>query len=50
MRGRCTGTATLKLKMLQQVAALRDEVLHKIFLEMNKDYDALDRSMCMGIL
>ena len=30
--GRGTGTATLKAKMLQQLAALRKEVLYVIFL------------------
>ena len=48
--GRGMGTATLEIKLLQQVAALREEVLHTIFLDLNKDYNALDRSRCMGIL
>ena len=45
-----TGTTTLELKLLQKVAALREEVLHEIFLDMHKVYDALDRSRCLGIL
>ena len=48
--GRSTRTATLELKLLQQVAALREEVLHAIFLDLHKAYDALDRSRCLGIL
>ena len=44
------GNATLEINMLQQVAALREEVLHTIFLDLNKDYNALDRYSCMGIL
>ena len=34
--GRGTGTATLKAKLLQQLAALREEVLYVIFLELRK--------------
>ena len=48
--GRSTRNATLELKLLQQVAALREEVLHAIFLELNKAYGVLDRSRCLGIL
>ena len=39
-----TGTATLEAKMLQQLAAMREEVLYVIFLDLTKAYDALDRS------
>ena len=42
--GRGTGTATLEANLLQQLAALRDEVLYVIFLDLHKAYDALDRS------
>ena len=45
-----TGTATLKLNMIQQVAALRKEVLHAILLDLQKAYNALDRSRCLFIL
>ena len=38
-----TGTATLEAKMLQQLAAMREEVLYVIFLDLTKAYDALDR-------
>ena len=48
--GRGTGTATLEAKLLQQLAALREEVLYMIFLELHKAYEELDRSRCMGIL
>ena len=48
--GRGTGTATLKAKILQQVAALREEVLYVIFLDLNKAYDTLERSRCLEIL
>ena len=36
--------------MLQQLAALREEVLYVIFLDLHKAYDALDRSRCLEIL
>ena len=42
--GRGTGTDTLKAKLLQQLVALREEVLYVIFLYLNKAYNALDRS------
>ena len=45
-----TDTATLEAKLLQQLAALREEVLYVIFLDLHKAYDALDRSRCMEIL
>ena len=45
--GRGTGTATLEAKLLQQFAALREEVLCVIFLDLTKAYGALDRSRCL---
>ena len=48
--GRGTGTATLKTKLLQQLAAMREEVLYVIFLDLTKSYNALDRSRCLEIL
>ena len=39
-----TGTSTLEAKLLQQLAAMREEVLYVIFLDLTKAYDALDRS------
>ena len=48
--GRGTGTATLEAKLLQQLAALREEVLYMIFLDRTKAYNALDRSRCLEIL
>ena len=44
------GTATLEVKLLQQLAALREEVLYVIFLDLTKAYDALDSSRCLEIL
>ena len=41
------GTATLEAKLLQQLAALREEVLYVIFLDLHKAYDALDRFRCL---
>ena len=48
--GRGTGTATLEAKLLQQLAALREEFLYVIFLDLTKSYDALDRFRCLEIL
>ena len=48
--GRGTGTATLEAKLLQQLAAMREEVLYVIFLDLTKAYDALDRSRTLDIL
>ena len=45
-----TGTTTLKAKLLQQIAALREEVLYIILLELHKAYDVLYRSRCLEIL
>ena len=45
--GRGMGTATLEVKLPQQVSALREAVLHAIFLDLHKSYDALDRSRCL---
>ena len=45
-----TGTAILEAKLLQQLAALREEVLYVIFLDPHKAYGALDRSRCLEIL
>ena len=45
-----TGTATLEAKLLQQFAAMREEVLYVIFLDLTKAYDTLDRSRCLEIL
>ena len=48
--GRGTGTATLQAKLLRQLAAIREEVLYVIFLDLTKEYDALDRSRSLEIL
>ena len=48
--GRGTSTATLEAKLLQKLAAMREEVLYVIFLDLTKAYDALDRSRTLEIL
>ena len=48
--GRVTGTAILKAKLLQQLAALVEDVLYVIFMDLHKAYEALDRSRCLEIL
>ena len=47
---RGTGTATLEAMLLQQLAAMREEVLYVIFLDLTKAYDVLDRSSSLDIL
>ena len=44
-----TGTSTLEVNLLHQVAALSEAVLHEIFLDLHKAYDALDRFRCLDI-
>ena len=48
--GRGTGTNNLEAKLLQQLAAMREEFLYVILLDLTKVYDALDRSRCLEIL
>ena len=45
-----TSTATLEAKLLQKLVALREEVLYVIFLDLHKEYDALERYRCLEIL
>ena len=45
-----TGNFTLEAKLLQQLAALREEVFYVIFLDLTKAYDVLDRSRCLEII
>ena len=45
-----TGTVILEAKLLQQLAAMREEVLYVIFLDLTKAYDALDSSWSLEIL
>ena len=42
--------ATLEAKLLQQLAAMREEVLYVILLDLTKAYDTLDRSRSLEIL
>ena len=48
--GRGMGTANLNLKLLHQVTAIREAVIHTIFLDLQNEYDDLDRSRCLDIL
>ena len=47
---RGTGTASLKVDLLQQLTEMREEVFYKVLLNLQKSYDALDRYSCMYIL
>ena len=44
------GTATLEAKLLQQLAAMREEALYVIFMDLQKAYGALERERCLEIL
>ena len=46
----CPGTATLKAKLINRLASMREEVLYVIFMELHKAYDDLDRDICLEIL
>ena len=48
--GRGMGAATLEVKLLHQVVAISEAVLHAIFLDLHKAHNALDRSRCLEIL
>ena len=48
--GRGMGTATLNVKLIHQVAALIEAVLHAIFLDLHKVYYSFYRSRCLDIL
>ena len=45
-----TGITTLEVKLFQQLAVLREEIMYVIFLDLYTIYDALDRSNCLKIL
>ena len=36
--------------MLQKTIAMRETVLHSIFLDLREAYDVLDRKLCLNIL
>ena len=48
--GRGKGTTTIEAKLLQQLAATREEVLYVLLLELHKEYGALGRDRCLEIL
>ena len=47
---RGTGIASLEDNLIQQIMAMKEEVLYEIFLDLHKEYDALDRDLCLDIL
>ena len=48
--GRGTGTTTLEAKLLQQLTAMREAVLFKVFLDIQNAYNALDWDGLLGLL
>ena len=47
---RGTGTAIIEAKLLQQLATIDQAPLYKIFLDLKKAYDTLDRARALDIL
>ena len=45
-----TGTATLDSKLIQQLTAMREEVLYEIFLDLQKACAALEWDRCLEII
>ena len=43
-------TSSLEAKLIQQLAAMREEVLYVIFIDLHKACDDLDRDICLDIL
>ena len=41
------GTASLELKLVQQLAGLSHETLFQVFLDVRKAYNSLNRGRCM---
>ena len=50
LEGRGTGTAVLEAKLLQQLNAMREALLLEVFLDLRKDYNALDRERALDLL
>ncbi len=48
--GRGTGTATTEVKLAQQLAFLERMPWHTCFIDLCKDFDAMDRGRCLEIL
>ena len=44
------GTVTLEAKILQHIMAMREAMLHEIFLDLQKAYNTLGRDRCIDIL
>ena len=43
------GTTSIKANLIQNLVAIREEVLYEIFLNIHNTYDALDIYRCLGI-
>jgi hypothetical protein len=48
--GKGRGTATMEVKLAQQLAYQEQEAWYQIFLDLQKAYDAMDRGRCLEIL
>ena len=45
-----TGTASLEANLLQTLRSMREASLYKVFIDLQKAYDALDWEICLNIL
>ena len=48
--GHGTYTTYLKAKLIEQLTAMREEVLYPIILDLHKAYDDLESNLCLKIL
>ena len=48
--GRGTGTASIEVHLIQKLVDMKEEDLCKVFLDLQKSYDVLNREHCMDIL
>ena len=50
LAGRGTGTATIEVKLTQQLAYIKQVPLYGIFINLRKAYDSMDRGRVLEIL
>ena len=45
-----TGTSNLEAKLLQHIVSMREAIIYKVFLDLQKAYDALYQYRCLKII
>ena len=48
--GRIMGTSYINTKLLQYLEAVREEIIYEILLDLQTEYNYLDRESCIDIL